>query len=451
MQMTRRAVIQSLAAPAILRGAASRPNILLLFADDLGYGDLRCYGCPDIRTPNLDKFATEGVKFTRFYSNAPECTPSRAALLTGRYQQRVGGLECAIGLAGVGRYDEAAWLQSRGELGLPSSEPTIASELSHAGYDTCISGKWHLGYDEKFSPMRHGFDDAYYLLGGAVDYVTHTETDGRHVFLDNGKPVQPKGYMTDLLADRALAWMRNRPSRKPWFLYLPFTAPHNPFQAPGDGPVDEANWNKGSRETYAKMVEHMDRRIGDILGALAKRPDASNTIVVFLSDNGGPARARNAPFRGLKSSLFEGGIRVPCILRWPDRIKPMESAQASANVDLTASLLSAAGVKPSRKGDGIDLNPLLARGGEPVSRTLFWRYKRAAARRRAVSDGDLKYIDDSGSKYLFDLAADPGEKVNLATSRPADVERLGQRLSQWENEVRAPRLAGFPATASPSK
>jgi len=322
MQITRRALLPALAAPVILRGAAARPNILLLFADDLGYGDLNCYGCPDIRTPNLDKFATEGVKFTRFYSNAPECTPSRTALLTGRYQQRVGGLECAIGLGGVGRYDEAGWLQAKGELGLPASETTIASELSRAGYDTFISGKWHLGYEEKFSPMRHGFQDAYYLLGGAVDYVTHAETDGRRVFLENGKPVQPKGYLTDLLADRALAWMRNRSSRRPWFLYLPFTAPHNPFQAPGDGPVDEANWNKGTRETYARMVEHMDRRIGDILGALAKRPDAPNTIVVFLSDNGGPARARNAPFRGLKTSLFEGGIRVPCILRWPERLKP---------------------------------------------------------------------------------------------------------------------------------
>lgn len=442
MTVTRRAMLQSLAAPALLR-AAARPNILLLFADDLGYGDLACYGCPDIRTPNLDKFATEGVRFTRFYSNAPECTPSRTALLTGRYQQRVGGLECAIGLGGVGRYDEAEWLASKSELGLPTSETTIASELARAGYDTAISGKWHLGYQDKFSPMRHGFQDAYYVLGGAVDYVTHAETDGRQVFLDNGRPVSDKGYLTDLFADRAIAWMKNRSAVKPWFMYLPFTAPHNPFQAPGDGPVDEANWNKGSRETYARMVEHMDRRIGDILAQTARMPGASNTIVIFLSDNGGPQRARNAPFRGFKSSLFEGGIRVPCILRWEDKVKPGVSSQMACNMDLTASLLAAVGVKPAKRGDGIDIMPLLSARNRPAPRTLFWRYKRGEARRRAVCEGDLKYIDDSGKIHLYDLGADLGETRNLASERPADVGRLEKALSQWERDVAAPRLAGY--------
>jgi len=447
MQLTRRAALPLLSAPFISRAAASRPNILLLFADDLGYGDLACYGCPDIRTPNLDKLASEGARFTRFYSNAPECTPSRAALLTGRYQQRVGGLECAIGLGGVGRYDEAEWLQSKGELGLPVSESTISSELSRAGYDTCISGKWHLGYDDKFSPMRHGFQDAYYILGGAVDYVTHTETDGRRVFMDNGKPAAPRGYLTDLFADRAVRWMRGRSARKPWFLYLPFTAPHNPFQAPGDGPVDEANWNKGSRETYARMVEHMDRRIGGLLSELARRSDANKTIVLFLSDNGGPQRARNAPFRGFKSSLFEGGIRVPCMIRWPGRIRPQETGQPALNMDLTATLLAAAGVAPSRPGDGISLLPHLAGAAANESRTLFWRYKRAKARRRAVSQGSLKFIDDTGTHHLYDLATDPGETRNLAAARPDDVQRLGALLARWERNVAAGRLKGFNAAA----
>ncbi|MBE0658161.1 MAG: sulfatase-like hydrolase/transferase [Bryobacteraceae bacterium] len=447
MPITRRALLQSLAAPAILRSAASRPNILLLFADDLGYGDLSCYGCPDIRTPNLDKLAAEGVKFTRFYSNAPECTPSRTALLTGRYQQRVGGLECAIGLGGVGRYDEAEWLAKRGDLGLPQSESTISSELLKAGYDTCISGKWHLGYEDKFSPMRHGFQDAYYILGGAVDYVTHVETDGRRVFMENGKPVAPRGYLTDLLADRAIGWMRERSTRKPWFLYLPFTAPHNPFQAPGDGPVDAANWNKGSRESYARMVEHMDRRIGDLLGELARRPDAANTIVVFLSDNGGPQRARNAPFRGFKSSLFEGGIRVPGMMRWPAKFQSLVSAQAAASADLTATLLSAAGVTPSRPGDGIDLTSHLVRRQGPVDRTLFWRYKRGKARRRAVCEGSLKYIDDSGIMHLYDLSTDPAETNNLLSRRPEAIERLESMMAEWEKRVAAPRLAGFNTAA----
>ena len=440
-------MLQSLAAPAILRSAAARPNILLLFADDLGYGDLSGYGCPDIKTPNLDKLVSEGVKFTRFYSNAPECTPSRTALLTGRYQQRVGGLECAIGLGGVGRYDEAEWLAKRGDLGLPQSESTISSELLKAGYETCISGKWHLGYEEKFSPMRHGFQDAYYILGGAVDYVTHAETDGRRVFIENGKPVALRGYLTDLLADRAIGWMRERSTRKPWFLYLPFTAPHNPFQAPGDGPVDEANWNKGSRQTYARMVEHMDRRIGDLLGELARRSDADNTIVVFLSDNGGPQRARNAPFRGFKSSLFEGGIRVPCIVRWPGRIRPHETSQTAINMDLTATLLDAAGVTPSRPGDGINLSPQIMSKSPPARRSLFWRYKRSKARRRAVMEGGLKFIDDTGVPHLYDLASDPSESRNLAASRPRDVQRLESMIARWEEEVAAPRLAGFNSAA----
>ena len=183
----------------------SRPNIVLIMADDLGYGDVGCYGCSDIRTSAIDSLAVEGVRFTTFYANAPECTPTRTALLTGRYQHRVGGLECALGIGNVGRYDDAIRLRQTNDLGLPAKETSIARILKSAGYATAICGKWHLGYEEKFSPNHHGFDHAFYALGGGMDYFHHVEPppSNMHALYLNGKPVRRKGYFTDLLTDEA--------------------------------------------------------------------------------------------------------------------------------------------------------------------------------------------------------------------------------------------------------
>jgi arylsulfatase A-like enzyme len=206
---------------------ARRPNIVLLLADDLGYGDLGCYGCKDIQTPTLDQLAARGVRLTSFYANGPECTPTRAALLTGRYQQRIGGLECAIGTGNVGRYDDAIRLRQHNDLGLPVEEVSVARLLKEAGYATSICGKWHLGYDDKFAPNRHGFDHAFYCLGGGMDYFHHVEnTPAPQTMLRlNGKVIDRPGYFTDLIAEEAIRFIQKH-HEKPFFLYVPFTAPH---------------------------------------------------------------------------------------------------------------------------------------------------------------------------------------------------------------------------------
>lgn len=426
-----------------------RPNIVILFADDLGYGDLSSYGCPDIKTPAIDAIGRAGVRFTRFYSNAPECSPSRTALLTGRYQQRVGGLECAIGLANVGRYDEAEWLQQRGELGLPTSEITLPRLFNDAGYTTAMFGKWHLGYDPKFSPKKHGFQESLVVLGGGTDYVLHTEPDGGNVMRQNDEPADLRGYLTDIFADRAIELI-GRQHTRPYFLYVPFNAPHNPYQGPKDGPAP-VPWPKGTREVYRSMVEHLDKRIGDIVAAVNKSPSGRNTLLVFLSDNGAPQPGSNQPLRGFKSSVWEGGIRVPCLIKWPAVIPTGgESTQVALNMDLTATFLAAAKIAPPRTAplDGVNLLPGLQGDARQFSRTVFWRYKRAAERRTAVRDGDYKLMIDSGEKTLVNLAQDESEKENLAAAMPEKVAELEAKIIAWEKDVAAPRLRDFPASAA---
>jgi N-acetylgalactosamine-6-sulfatase len=377
------------------------------------------------------------VRFTQFYANAPECTPTRTALLTGRYQQRVGGLECAIGVGEVGRYDEAEWLDSRNELGLPASEATMGQMFKAADYDTGCFGKWHLGYREEFSANRHGFDEFFGILGGNADYFTHHEQDGGPVLAHNGKIVNRKGYLTDLFADAAIEWLK-RPRTRPFFLYLPFTAPHTPIQAPDDPTV-----RNGHRPTYARMVEHMDKRIGDVL----KHVPAANTIVVFLSDNGGDANGRNAPFKGRKSSVWEGGIRAPLLVRWPGVVPEGKTIdQVGITMDLLPTFLTASGIRaPERRSfDGLDLMPTLRGTRQPFSRTLFWRYKRAEARRKAVREGDWKFVVQDGERGLYNLASDPGEDRNLIAGEADRRKALETKLEAWEREVQAPRLREFP-------
>ncbi|MBM3735902.1 MAG: N-acetylgalactosamine-6-sulfatase [Acidobacteria bacterium] len=413
---------------------------MVILADDLGSADLSCYGCPDIRTPSLDALAAAGVRFTRAYANAPECSPTRTGLMTGRYQQRAGGLECAIGVGNVGRYDEAEWLASKGQLGLPVSETSIARMLKSAGYATACAGKWHLGYLPEFSANRHGFDEYFGIMGGNADYFTHTEEDGTNVLYHNGKPVQREGHVTDLIADHAIAWLKARPKSQPYFLYVPFTAPHTPLQALGDPPAAKATWNEGKRATYVKMVEHMDRRIGELLGHI----DTANTLVVFMSDNGGYAQSRNTPLKAGKSTCWEGGIRIPCIVRWPGRIPAgSTTAQVAMTMDISATLLAAASVKPPRKLDGMDLLPVMSGKSAPVPRTLFWSYKRAQTRRWAAREGDWKLVVDNGQEALHDLASDEREQHNVIAQHPDKAQRLRSLLDAWKKETAPARLRDF--------
>jgi N-acetylgalactosamine-6-sulfatase len=426
-------------APAGPASAARQPNVVLFLADDLGFSDVSSYGAPDIRTPRIDSIGRQGVRFTNYYNNAPECTPTRTALLTGRYQQRAGGLECAIGVGEVGRYDEAEWLAKRGELGLPATGRTMAQLFKGAGYDTASIGKWHLGYREKFSPRAHGFDEHFGILGGNADYFTHLEEGGAKVLAHNGRLVDREGYLTDLFGDAAVEWLKGR-GQRPFLLYLPFNAPHTPIQAPDDPTV-----RQGHRPTFAKMVERMDYQIGRVLDQLNTMGAARDTVVVFGSDNGGDANGRNLPYRGRKGTLWEGGIRSPLMVRWPAMLKAGGTiAQLGMTMDLLPTLLSAAGIRSAgAKFDGMDLMPFLRGEKKAVERTVYWRYKRLENRRKAVRRGNLKLVIDNGQEELHDLAEDPREERNLLPQTSAPAAELKKLLEAWEEEVAAPRLAGF--------
>jgi arylsulfatase A-like enzyme len=419
--------------------AAARPNVVFLLADDLGYADLGCYGATDIRTPNLDRLAAEGVRLTQFYANGPVCTPTRCGLMTGRYQQRVGGLEWAIP-------------PGKKHLGLPAQEKTLATLLRDTGYATALSGKWHLGYTPDRAPNAHGFDRFFGLLSGNHDYFTHRENNGEPDLHLDGDPVVMEGYSTHLITRHALQFLDALKDR-PFFLYVAFNAPHWPFQGPDDADrqITLKEWAQGTRETYVKMVEALDAGVGEILAALERHGLAGNTLVVFTSDNGGDKCSRNGPLAKGKGQLWEGGIRVPCIARWPGQLPANQtSEQVGITMDWTATMVRLAGVSapPDRAFDGVDLLPFLSGKSPPAPRTLFWRRVGPdfVKTHRAVRCGDWKLIETAGgSQFLHHLGRDVGEAANLAGRDPERVERLRALLDAWEQSVDPPlHPAGAP-------
>ena len=430
-----------------------RPNIVFILADDLGYGDLACYGRDDIKTPNLDQLARDGVRFTSHYANGAECTPTRTALLTGRYQQRIGGLECAIGTGNVGRYDDAVRLRATHDLGLPTGKQTIVRLLNEAGYATAITGKWHLGYEPKFAPHLHGFDYSFYCIGGGMDYFHYLDTVAGHNLFQNGNPIRREGHFTDLATDEAIEFLKRQDKEKPFFLYLPYTCPHSPFQGPDDKtpdplPLDSPLWSQGDAppDVYIAMIEHMDRRIGDVLRSLDRLGIANNTMVIFASDNGGTRSARNAPLSGTKGGTYEGGIRVPAIARWPGVIPAgIESDQACITFDFTASIAKLAKVEPAPDTpfEGIDIIRHVAEGKPDLDRTLYWRKPRGETVWKGVRHGTLKFVakrnGNQESEYLFDLSKDVAEQHNLRQTRAQDFARLKGMYHAWESSVRQSR------------
>lgn len=404
---------------------APRPNVVLILADDLGYGDLGCYGAQDIRTPHLDRLARDGVRLTHGYANATVCTPTRAALMTGRWQQRV-GLEWAL-------------LANQKEMGLPVEEPSLARMLKESGYATGLFGKWHLGGIPDLSPNVHGFDAFFGLLGGNVDFYSHRMRSGERDLWEDGRAIESHGYLTDLITDRAIAFIE-RHRERPFFAYVAYNAVHWPFQPPGrpDDVRTAETWLRGTRADYAGMMESMDAGIGRILTALERHGLAPNTLVVFTSDNGGERLSRMAPLFHRKHSLWEGGIRVPYILRWPARLpRDRTVEQPVISMDLTASILAAAGARPpeGRMLDGMDVLPILAGNAAPAERTFFWRVDRKERRQKAVRKGRWKYVLDAESELLFDVADDPGERDDLAHRHPAVLAELRGLLKAWEDEI----------------
>lgn len=437
---------------ASLASADQKPNIVFILADDMGYSDLACYGAPDSKTPNIDQLAAEGVRFTSIYAMGPECTPSRTSILTGRYPQRVGGMECAIGTGNVGRYDDAIRLSDKHDLGLPSDLATLAPSLKAAGYYNGVFGKWHLGYEDKFSPLEQGFDQFIGFLGGNVEYFRHVELSDLPVYLSGRKPIKREGYLTDLITADALQFLDDRAKNpeQPFFLYLPHAAPHFPFQGPDDDigrlPTKE-EWTIGKRANYVKMIERLDQSVADILASLKKHGFAENTIVVFASDHGAMKPGENNPFRDFKGTLFDGGIRVPLIARWPGKVEPgTVSDQLGSLMDVTKSFLAAAGAESAeQKLDGDDILAHIISGKADYKRTLHWRSKRGERTWWAIRDGDKKYVrrNDGGKvdEWLFDLKTDEAESKNLLendTNAPLAKE-LRQKLISWETEVKHSR------------
>jgi N-acetylgalactosamine-6-sulfatase len=418
----------------------SKPNIVFLLADDLGYGDLSCYGAPDIKTPNIDSLARDGVRFTDFYANGCVCTPTRCGFLTGRYQQRIGGLETAIPPGAK-------------NLGLPQQEKTLADFLRATGYATAMSGKWHLGYKPDMMPNAHGFDHFFGLVSGNHDYFTHKENNDEDDLYLEGKPVELKGYSTHLIMDFALRFLAEIKS-KPFLLYVPFNAPHFPCEGPDDENtrIDAHHWNKGTRETYVKMVEELDKGVGKILEALDKSNLRENTLVIFASDNGGTSLARNWPLAKNKGTLWEGGIRVPCLARFPGKIPAgKETQQVGIMMDWAATIAKLAGAKPprNRQLEGIDLMPTISNNGKNVSRTLFWRNVNFSFEKmfRALRDKNWKYIESykNGESFLYNLEDDISEEKNLASENPKLVQKLRAKLDKWEEDVDPPIYPAEPS------
>jgi len=411
--------------------ALERPNILFILADDLGYGDLSCYGRPDYRTPVLDNLARQGMKFMSAYAAAPVCTPTRCAFVTGRYPQRLD----------VGLHEP---LTDRDmDKGLPPDHPTVASLLQANGYDTALIGKWHLGWKPEFGPNRHGFQEFFGILSGAGDYFTHKSGSTASDLWENLAPIERVGYLTDLLSDRAAQFVA-RPRTKPFYLSLHYTAPHSPWEGPEDAAIGHTSHGAGpmtdggSLKIYASMMKSMDTGIGRVLLALRRAKLERSTLVIFTSDNGGERYSYNWPFSFQKLYLWEGGIRVPAIVRWfgvtpAGRI----TEQPAITMDWTATILAVTGTPsdPSYALDGEDLMPVCKGARAIYDRTLFWRTQTHDAARV----GNWKYLRESGNEHLFDLSIDPGEKADLRTARPETFERIKNQYVAW-NARMLPKL-----------
>jgi arylsulfatase A-like enzyme len=419
--------------------ASPRPNILFIVGDDMGYADVGFHGCKDIPTPNLDALAASGVRFTNGYVSGPYCSPTRAGLMTGRYQTRFGH----------------EFNPGGGSSGLPLTERTIADRLKAAGYVTGLVGKWHLGAQPEFHPQKRGFDEFYGFLGGAHDYFKPSG------ILRGTEPVTELDYTTDAFGREAVAFIE-RHKNEPWFLYLAFNAVHTPMQATDERIAKFPNESDDKRRTYDGMMLAMDEAVGRVRQKLAETGLEQNTLVCFISDNGGPTMpgtsinaSRNDPLRGSKRTTLEGGVRVPFVVSWPGHLNPGVFTQPAIQLDLTATALAAAGVKAGRNWrlEGINLLPFLMGEvtGSPHD-ALYWRF----GQQMAIRAGDYKLVRyDSNADTLtgarnqpvtaarlYNLTADIGETQDLAAAMPDKVKELQSRWDAWNTANVEPLWGG---------
>ena len=413
------------------------PNILLIVGDDMGYADVGFHGCTDIPTPHLDSLARSGVICSQGYVSGPYCSPTRAGLLTGRYQQRFGH----------------EFNPSGPEQGLPITQSTIADRLQGAGYVTGLVGKWHLGAGKQMHPQQRGFSEFFGFLGGSHSYFDPAG------FLRGTEPIDEMDYATDAFANEATAFV-DRHQAKPWFLYLAFNAVHTPMDATDERLAKFSHITDKKRRTYNAMMLAMDDAVGAVMKKLAETNQAQDTLVMFISDNGGPTMpgvtvngSVNAPLRGSKRTTLEGGIRVPFVLSWPGRLKPARFEKPVIQLDFAATAIAAAGLQNDPNLDGVNLLPFLDESqSQPPHEALYWRL----GKQMAVRSGDYKLVRyDSNADTLtgknnqpvsvaklYNLADDIGETKDLAMAMPEKVAELQAKWDAWDVDNVAPLWGG---------
>lgn len=439
--------ICAVALPAAEPAFNKRPNIIVILADDLGYADVGFNGCTDIPTPNLDSLAKTGVRFTNGYVTHPYCSPSRAGLLTGRYQQR------------FGHEANPAWLPADTSVGLPVDQITMPQTLRTAGYVTGAIGKWHLGAAPCFHPNERGFADYLGFLGGGHQYMPVNPGSAEYLLpiLRNHEPVAFDAYMTDLLSREAAAFI-TRHKAEPFFLYIAYNAVHTPLQAPEKYLSRFAGITDQRRRTYAAMTSAMDDGIGQVLAAVRDQGLDQDTQVWFMSDNGGPpphvAPTSNTPLKGHKGTMYEGGIRVPFVMRWPARAPAGRVVDIPvSSLDIFPTALAASGAKAPTgvRLDGVDLTGLLDGSASSLPRTvLHWRDGGSKGNRWAVREGRYKLVRmGQEAAQLFDLDTDIAESKDIAASQPAVVARLQQAHDAWNSELIEPRWSSPKAAKKP--
>ncbi|MGH9632387.1 MAG: sulfatase [Bryobacteraceae bacterium] len=435
--MNRRSFLQNLARGAALLPAARmlgqkekarKPNIVLILADDLGYGEIGQHS--GIPTPNIDSISRNGVRFTSGYVSCPVCSPTRAGLMTGRYQERFGH-----------EFNPGPPQQASDDFGLPLEEVTIADRLKSLGYSTGLVGKWHLGYQPRFHPQKRGFDEFFGFLSGAHPYFPGENPRG-NLILRGTEPVDEKEYLTDAFAREAVSFIRSR-KQQPFFLYLAFNAVHNPLQATDKYLSRFSSVSDPKRRAFSAMLSAMDDGVGRVLSALDDAGLKDDTLIFFLSDNGGPTRqtsSRNNPLRGYKGDVLEGGIRVPFAMQWKRKL-PAGTVYEHPVIalDILPTAVAAAGGSLSQKNplDGVDLIAHLnSAQKKPPHESLYWRFGSQSAIRKG--DWKLAVLDD-GTPQLYNLAQDIGESKDLASSEAGKLKELQADYQAWNSQLAAPR------------
>lgn len=432
MKLSRRSFLRTtaplLAATRTWAQRPKKPNVVVIVSDDHGYAEMSCQG-GDIPTPNLDAIAKNGVRFTDGYVSCPVCSPTRAGLMTGRYQQRFGH-----------EFNPGPAQTAEDVFGLPLTEKTLADHMKALGYKTGMVGKWHLGYRAEFHPLKRGFDEFFGFLGGAHSY-TDARADRANPILRGAEPVDEKEYLTDAFAREAVAFIeRNRSA--PFFLYLAFNAVHNPLQAiakyrerVASLPGDER------RKTFAAMLVALDDGVGAVMRKLRDLRIEEDTLVIFVADNGGPTPAttsRNHPLRGFKGQVLEGGIRVPFLMQWPGRVpRGAVYRQPVISLDILSTAVAAGGGTVPANVDGVDLVPYVSgrKQGSPHA-ALYWRF----GEQQAIRKGDWKLLKSARDVWeLYNLRDDIGESKDLASAEPGRVKELQPAWEAWNAQLAPPK------------